>query len=174
LANQLRAALLKGQTIEQALLTLSRLGPAALRPALAELVTTMRARGLPEALDGLAERLADPLGDDLVRALRLVDQFGPESTTDVLRHLVASSRQRLELEGEARARQSQQRWVAGIATAFPLVLVVGLKWLNPAFMAIYDRPDGQLVLALCLLWTLGGYLVSRKLGRLPRLRRIGG
>jgi Flp pilus assembly protein TadB len=172
LANQLRAALLKGQTIEQSLLGLSRLGPAVLRPALGELITTMRARGLPEALDEFSQRLADPIGDDLVRALRLVYQFGPDATPDVLRHLVDDSRQRLELEREARSRQSQQRWVASIATAFPVLLVPGLKWINPTFMAVYDQPGGQLVLGLCLLWALAWYLVALRLGRLPRLRRV--
>jgi tight adherence protein B len=132
----------------------------------------MRERDLPTALEELQERLANQIADELVAALLLVHEFGPRETTAVLERLVDTSRQQAALLGEAQGRQSERRRIAAITIALPALLLLGLKWLDPQFMSVYDEPGGQVVVAGCTIWLLAGYGVARYLGRLPRPRRV--
>ena len=67
----LRDAVRGGLGVTDALGGLARWGPVALRPALGQLAADAAALGLPDALEGFARRLADPLADVLAATLAL-------------------------------------------------------------------------------------------------------
>jgi hypothetical protein len=71
-----------------------------------------------------------------------------------------------------RAQQAQHETSARIVAAVPVVVLVGLRLLNPGYVAVFDTPPGQVVLAGCAALLLAGYAAMRHVALLPAGRRI--
>ena len=54
----------------------------------------------------------------------------------------------------------------------PLVVLVVIRQLNPAYLAVFDTPFGQMVLAACLVSVALGYAAMRWMARLPGDPRV--
>ena len=76
------------------------------------------------------------------------------------------------MRATVRAQQAQHETSARIVAAVPVAVLVGLRLLNPAYVAVFDTPAGQAVLAGCAVLVLGGYAAMRHVARLPAGRRI--
>jgi tight adherence protein B len=172
LAEQLRASVGAGESIEQGLVKLAATGPAALRPELLRLVMRQQVEGFEPALCEFRDRLGDALADEACGALLLEYRLGGKQIGLVLSRLADSTRQKLALRQEAIARQAQVRLTARIVMAVPVLTLVLLRLISPEYLAVYDGPTGQLVLLGCLVWLAIGYGVLLWLGRLPSSPRV--
>jgi tight adherence protein B len=168
----LRDAVRGGLGVTDALGGLARWGPVALRPALGELAADAAALGLPEALEGFARRLADPLADVLVATLALNHRLGGRNLSEVLDDLAAAIHAEAHTLREVRARQAQQRLSARLVAAAPLVILLAIRQTNPAYLAPFDAPTGQAVLAVALVLILVGYGAMVRLARPPAGTRL--
>ena len=61
---------------------------------------------------------------------------------------------------------------ARIVAAVPLVVLVAIRQLNPAYLAVFDTPFGQMVLAACFVSVALGYAAMRWTARLPGDPRV--
>lgn len=168
----LRDAVRGGLGVTDALGGLARWGPPTLRPALGQLAADAATLGLPQALEGFARRLADPLADVLAATLALNHRLGGRNLSEVLDDLAAAIHAEAHTLREVRARQAQQRLSARLVAAAPLVILVAIRRTNPAYLAPFDTPTGQAVLAVALVLILVGYGAMVRLARPPAGTRL--
>ncbi|WP_199423999.1 type II secretion system F family protein [Actinotalea solisilvae] len=168
LASGIRA----GLSLPEALAQLGDRGPAELRPAFQAFAADHRATGrFGDALDALKARLADPVADRIVEALRLTREVGGTDLGRLLRTLSGFLREEARTRGELEARQSWTVNAARLAVAAPW-LVLALLSTRPETAAVYDSPAGAAVLALGGGCTVVAYRLMVRIGRLPEDVRV--
>jgi tight adherence protein B len=171
-AGQLRDSIRAGLSVQEAFTGLARSGPEALRPEFGTLVREARLVGFAPALTAMRERLADPLFDVIAVSLLLNDRLGGRNVGQVLDRLAAAMRAQLRVQDELRAYQARNVLSARIIAAVPLAVLIGIRQVNPDYLALFDEWLGQLLLAGCLASIAVGYAGMRWLTRLPGERRV--
>ncbi|WBU38195.1 type II secretion system F family protein [Homoserinibacter sp. YIM 151385] len=123
--DHLVSALRSGMTLSEALAALGDTGPAVAREPFREFAREVQRTGdIGLAFDGVKARLADPVADRIVEALRMAREVGGAELTGVLRALAASLREEAALRAEVEARQSWVRNAARLGVAAPWVVLL--------------------------------------------------
>lgn len=169
---QLRNAIRTGLSVPEALVALARSGPAALRPEFAALAREMRLSGLAPAVAAAQERLADPVFDVVAATLVLNDRIGGRNVSEVLDRVAQATRAELQVQQELRAYQARNVLSARIIAAVPLLVLVGIRQLNPGYLALFNDWSGQLLLAGCVASVAVGYAGMLWTTRLPGEQRV--
>lgn len=168
LASSIRA----GLSLPEALTQLGIRGPAPLRSAFLAFGADYRATGrFEECLDVLKDRLADPVADRIVEALRLAREVGGTDLGRLLRTLSGFLREDAYTRSELVARQSWTVNAARLAVAAPW-LVLGLLSLQSSVVQEYNTRAGVVVLLIGLSSSLVAYRLMVRLGRLPADVRV--
>jgi tight adherence protein B len=170
--DNLASAVRAGLSLPEALTQLGERGPAPLRPAFAAFGRDYLASGrFGACLDALKDRLADPVGDRVVEALRIAREVGGGDLGRTLRSLSRFLRDDARTRSELEARQA---WVvngARLAVASPWIVLLVLSF-QPEVIGRYRSPAGVVVLciggAACLL----AYRLMVRIGRLPEEKRV--
>ena len=161
-----------GLSLPEALGSLSERGPAELRPAFRAFAEDYRATGrFLACLEALKERLADPVGDRVVEALRITREVGGSDLGRLLRTLSGFLREDARLRSELEARQSWTVNAARLAVSAPWV-VLGLLATRPEAVQAFDRPAGLAVLMTGAVVSVVAYRLMVRLGRLPEDERV--
>lgn len=169
---QLRDSIRAGLAIQEALTNLARSGPEVLRPEFTTLAREMRLLGFEEALAGMRERLADPVFDVVASSLLINDRLGGRNLSQVLDRLAHATQSQLRIQEEIRAYQAKNVLSARIVALVPVVVLVGIRSVNPLYLAVFDTVWGQAVLAGCLVSIALGYAGMLWMTRLPGERRV--
>ena len=168
LASGIRA----GMSLAEAVGQVGDRGPVELRPAFRAFAEDYRASGrFGDCLDLLKARLADPVGDRIVEALRLTRDVGGTDLGRLLRTLSSFLRADARARGELEARQSWTVNGARVAVAAPWV-VLALLASRPEAVAAYNTPTGAFVLALGGGCSLVAYRLMIRIARLPEDERV--
>lgn len=166
------SAVRAGLALPEALVQLADRGPAELREPFAAFAHDYRASGrFSESLDRLKERLADPVADRLVEALRLAREVGGSDLGRVLRTLSTFLRDDARSRAELEARQSWTVNAARLAMAAPWVVLLLLATRGSALQA-YRQPTGVLILVIGAVVSLVAYQLMTRIGRLPQEQRV--
>lgn len=161
-----------GLSLPEALIALGERGPAELRPAFVAFGEDYRATGrFAEALTLLKARLADPVADRIIEALRLTRDVGGTDLGRLLRTLGQFLREDLRTRGELEARQSWTVAGARLAVAAPW-LVLALLATRPGTAAAFDTPAGVAVLVAGAVACVVAYRLMLRIGRLPEDVRV--
>ena len=120
-----------------------------------------------ECLDALKARLADPVADRIVEALRLTRDVGGTDLGRLLRTLSTFLREDVRTRGELEARQSWTVYAARLAVAAPWI-VLALLSTRPEAAAAYDTPAGFAVLVVGGACTVVAYLAHAAHRAAPR------
>jgi tight adherence protein B len=161
-----------GLSLPQAVAQLGTRGPDELRPAFVAFGEDFRATGrFGESLDALKERLADPVADRIVEALRVTREVGGTDVGTMLRTLSEFLRDDARTRGELEARQSWTVNAARLAVAAPWV-VLALLATRPGGVDAYNSAAGATVLIAGALATVLAYRVMITIGRLPDEARV--
>ncbi len=169
---QLRDAIRTGLSVPEALAGLARTGPEPLREEFRTLTRELRLIGFEPAITSMRERLADPVFDLVAATLILNDRLGGRNLSQVLDRLAEATRAQLRTQDELRAYQARNVFSARIVAAVPLVVLFGIRQVNPGYLAVFDRWPGQLLLAGCLVSVVLGYAAMRWTSRLPGEPRV--
>ena len=168
LASGIRAGLSLAEAVGQ----VGERGPEELRPAFRAFAEDYRASGrFNDCLDRLKERLADPVADRIVEALRLTRDVGGTDLGRLLRTLSAFLRADARARGELEARQSWTVNGARVAVAAPW-LVLALLATRPEAVAAYNTGAGAAVLVAGGACSLVAYRMMVRIGRLPEDERV--
>ena len=170
--DNLSSAVRAGLSLPEALMQLGERGPEILRPPFRQFGRDYQATGrFHDSLDLLKARLADPVGDRVIEALRIAREVGGGDLGRMLRSLSGFLRDDLRTRGELESRQS---WTVNGAR-----LAVGAPWAVLLFMCLqrdvvqrFATPAGLIVLATGAVLCVVAYRLMLWIGRLPTEKRI--
>lgn len=161
-----------GLSLPEALMQLGQRGPAELRPAFEAFGHDYRASGLfTDSLDRLKERMADPVADRLVEAVRLAREVGGSDLGRVLRTLSTFLREDARSRAELEARQSWTVNAARLAMVAPWIVLLLMATRGTALQA-YREPTGVVILIVGGVLSVVAYQVMVRIGRLPEEQRV--
>ncbi|MFC7376285.1 type II secretion system F family protein [Brachybacterium sp. GCM10030267] len=170
--DHINSAIRAGLSLPEALVQLSRKGPEELRPAFVEFSLDYQASGdFAACLDRLKVRLADPVGDRIVEALRITRDVGGTDLGGLLRTLAAFLREDARTRAELEARQSWTVNAARLALAAPWV-VLALMATRPQAAQAYDSPMGMVMILVGAAVSLVAYRIMIQIARLPQDERV--
>lgn len=170
--DHLNSAIRAGLSLPEALVQLGRKGPEELQPAFLEFSRDYQASGdFAVCLDHLKVRLADPVGDRIVEALRITRDVGGSDLGALLRTLAAFLREDARTRSELEARQSWTVNAARLALAAPWV-VLALMSTRPQAAQAYDTTAGMVMIVIGALVSLLAYRVMLAIARLPQDERV--
>ena len=166
------SAIRAGLSLPEALVQLSRKGPEELRPAFTEFALDYQTSGdFANSLDRLKVRLADPVGDRIVEALRITRDVGGTDLGSLLRTLSAFLREDARTRAELEARQSWTVNAARLALVAPWV-VLGLMATRPQAAQAYDSTMGLVLIVVGAGVSFIAYRVMLQIARLPQDERV--
>lgn len=170
--DNLTSAVRAGLSLPEALIQLGERGPEQLRESFVQFGRDYQATGrFHESLDLLKERLADPVGDRVVEALRIAREVGGGDLGRMLRSLSGFLRDDLRTRGELESRQSWTVNGARLAVAAPW-LVLLLMCLQGDVVQRFATGAGLIVLVIGAVLCVVAYRLMMWIGRLPTERRI--
>jgi len=165
-SSRLRDAIRSGIGIADALANVAENAPRRIRADLRRLVSEARVSDLPEAARAFAARVADPSADLLASALGTSVRLGSRNLSEVLDALAEATTAQAAAVREARARQTRNRFSARIVAAVPILLLLAIRQANPAYLAPFETPFGQVVLAFAFALIWAGYVAMRRAARI--------
>jgi tight adherence protein B len=161
-----------GLALPEALAGLAVRGPEPLRDAFAAFALDYQASGrFVDALDRLKDRLADPVGDRVVEALRVAREVGGGDLGRLLRSLSSFLREDARTRSELESRQAWTVNGARLAVSAPWLVLLLLSFQHDV-IARYATPAGVVVLVVGAGTCLAAYWLMMRIGRLPTERRI--
>jgi tight adherence protein B len=168
LASGIRA----GLALPEALAGLAVRGPEPLRAPFAAFALDYQASGrFAESLDRLKERLADPVGDRVVEALRVARDVGGGDLGRLLRSLSSFLREDARTRSELESRQAWTVNGARLAVSAPWLVLLMLSFQHDV-IARYATGAGVVVLFFGAAMCATAYWLMVRIGRLPAERRI--
>jgi tight adherence protein B len=170
--DHLRSAIRAGLPLPEALIQLGEKGPEELRHVFRDFGADYRAGGQFEAsLNHLKHRLADPVADRIVEALRLTREVGGSDLGRLLGTLAEFLRENSRTRSELEARQSWTINAARLAVAAPWIVMILLAT-RPEAVQAYNTPMGAGVLLGGLVVSLVCYSIMLRIGALPQDERV--
>ena len=170
--DQLASGIRAGLSLSEALGQLGERGPEQVREPFTSFAEDFRASGrFGDCLDALKARLADPIADRIVEALRITRDVGGTDVGRLLRTLSQFLRDDARTRGELEARQSWTVNAAKLAVAAPWV-VLALLSTRPANAAAYNTASGVTILVIGGVSTVLAYRLMVRIGRLPEESRV--
>ncbi|WP_120004270.1 type II secretion system F family protein [Nesterenkonia muleiensis] len=170
--DHLRSAVRSGLSLPEGLIELAHSGPQPLREPFAEFGRDWRASvPMDSALERLKVRLADPVGDRIVLALRMTRELGGTDLGRLLDTLADVLRENARTRSELEARQSWTITGAKLAVAGPWAVVLLLS-ARPEAAEAYRTATGMVVLAAGLAVSVVCYQLMLRIGALPAEERV--
>lgn len=170
--DHIASAIRAGLSLPEALVQLGRKGPEELQPAFVEFGRDYQASGdFASSLDRLKVRLADPVGDRIVEALRITRDVGGTDLGVLLRTLSTFLREDARTRAELEARQSWTVNAARLALAAPWI-VLALMSTRPQAAQAYDTPAGLVMIVAGGVVSVIAYRVMLMIARLPQDERV--
>ncbi|MBT2513896.1 type II secretion system F family protein [Arthrobacter sp. ISL-30] len=170
--DHLRSAIRAGLSLPEALIQLAGNGPEELRHVFRDFGADYRSGGnFDSSLTKLKERLADPVADRIIEALRLTREVGGSDLGRLLGTLAEFLRESARTRSELEARQSWTINAARLAVAAPWIVLVLLASRPEAVLA-YNTAMGAAVLLGGLVVSLLCYSAMLRIGALPEDERV--
>ena len=170
--DHLRSAIRAGLSLPEALIQLGAKGPEELRHVFRDFGADYRAGGqFDGSLNKLKDRLADPVADRIVEALRLTREVGGSDLGKLLGTLAEFLREDARTRSELEARQSWTVNAARLAVAAPWIVMILLAS-RPEAVQAYNTPLGAGVLVGGLVVSLVCYSIMLRIGALPQDERV--
>jgi tight adherence protein B len=170
--DHLRSAIRAGLTLPEALIQLGDKGPEELQPAFRDFARDYRSgQRFTDALDHLKFRMADPVADRLIAALRLTREVGGADIGNLLSTLSEFLREDARTRSELESRQSWTVNAARLAVAAPWIVLL-LLGTQPEAVKVYQTLAGLLVLVGGLVISVVCYQLMLRIGSLPEEKRV--
>jgi Flp pilus assembly protein TadB len=159
--------------LEQAIPSSVRVAAPAIREPLIRLVDRLHTRmPLPDALRRFADDLDDPSADLIIAALIINSRLRGPGLRDLLSALADSVREELDMRRKVNAERRSTRRSVQIVVAVSVGLALGMAIFNRGYVSVYDRPIGQVILAVVVALYAAAFLWLRRLARFDPPERL--
>jgi tight adherence protein B len=166
------SAVRAGLSLSEALAQVGERGPLPLREPFRRFGADYASTGrFAESLDRLKARLADPVGDRVVEALRIAREVGGGDLGRLLRSLSTFLRDDARTRSELESRQSWSVNGARVAVAAPWLVLAMLSFQGDVIQR-YNSPVGALIIAGGAVVCVLAYRLMLRIGRLPEPERV--
>jgi tight adherence protein B len=166
------SAVRAGLSLSEALAQVGERGPLQLREPFRRFGADYASTGrFAESLDRLKARLADPVGDRVVEALRIAREVGGGDLGRLLRSLSTFLRDDARTRSELESRQSWSINGARVAVAAPWLVLAMLSFQGDVIQR-YNTPVGALIIGAGAVICVIAYRVMLRIGRLPEPERV--
>ena len=170
--DNLASAVRAGLSLPESLVQLGERGPEGLRAPFIRFGRDYQVTGrFDESLDLLKARLADPVGDRVIEALRIARDVGGGDLGRMLRALSGFLRDDLRTRGELESRQSWTVNGARLAVVAPWAVLLAMSFQREV-VARYASTAGVVVLIVGAVLCVVAYRLMLWIGRLPSERRV--
>ncbi|GAB2572902.1 type II secretion system F family protein [Kribbella endophytica] len=170
--DNIASAVRAGLSLSEALAQVGERGPLPLREPFRRFGADYASTGrFADSLDRLKARLADPVGDRVVEALRIAREVGGGDLGRLLRSLSSFLRDDARTRSELESRQAWSVNGARVAVAAPW-LVLGLLSFQGDVIQRYNSPVGALIIGIGAVVCVVAYRVMLRIGRLPEPERV--
>lgn len=161
-----------GHGLISAIVTSARTAPAPIAEEVAELAAALQAGTDPQdALNRLADALADFKADEVIGALKLHAGDRGQRLSEVLDSVAASAAKEVVMRRGVAAKRAEPRFVTRFMTAL-IAIVLVVVFSNGAYAKPYGDLVGQLVLLAATLLLVGLLAWIRRLTQPPRRHRF--
>jgi len=170
--DNIASAVRAGLSLSEALAQVGERGPLPLREPFRRFGADYASTGrFADSLDRLKARLADPVGDRVVEALRIAREVGGGDLGRLLRSLSTFLRDDARTRSELESRQSWSVNGARVAVAAPWLVLAMLSFQGDVIQR-YNSPMGALIIAIGAVVCLIAYRLMLRIGRLPEPERV--
>jgi tight adherence protein B len=170
--DNIASAVRAGLSLSEALAQVGERGPLPLREPFRRFGADYASTGrFADSLDRLKARLADPVGDRVIEALRIAREVGGGDLGRLLRSLSSFLRDDARTRSELEARQSWSVNGARVAVAAPW-LVLGMLSFQGDVIQRYNSPVGALIIGVGAAVCVVAYRLMLRIGRLPEPERV--
>lgn len=170
--DNISSAVRAGLSLAEALAQVGERGPVALRDPFRRFGADYASTGrFADSLDRLKARLADPVGDRVIEALRIAREVGGGDLGRLLRSLSSFLRDDARTRSELESRQSWSVNGARVAVAAPWLVLAMLSFQGDVIQR-YNSPVGALIIAVGAVVCVVAYRVMLRIGRLPEPQRV--
>lgn len=170
--DNIASAVRAGLSLSEALAQVGERGPLPLREPFRRFGADYASTGrFADSLDRLKARLADPVGDRVVEALRIAREVGGGDLGRLLRSLSTFLRDDARTRSELESRQSWSVNGARVAVAAPWMVLALLSFQGDVIQR-YNSPMGALIIAIGATVCVVAYRLMLRIGRLPEPERV--
>ncbi|MFK4087785.1 type II secretion system F family protein [Kribbella sp. NPDC020789] len=170
--DNIASAVRAGLSLSEALAQVGERGPLPLREPFRRFGADYASTGrFAESLDRLKARLADPVGDRVVEALRIAREVGGGDLGRLLRSLSTFLRDDARTRSELESRQSWSVNGARVAVAAPWLVLAMLSFQGDVIQR-YNSPVGAIVIGVGAVICVVAYRLMLRIGRLPEPERV--
>ncbi|MEI8409310.1 MULTISPECIES: type II secretion system F family protein [unclassified Kribbella] len=170
--DNIASAVRAGLSLSEALAQVGERGPLPLREPFRRFGADYASTGrFADSLDRLKGRLADPVGDRVVEALRIAREVGGGDLGRLLRSLSTFLRDDARTRSELESRQSWSVNGARVAVAAPWLVLALLSFQGDVIQR-YNSPMGALIIAIGATVCVIAYRLMLRIGRLPEPERV--
>ncbi|MEV0799082.1 type II secretion system F family protein [Kribbella sp. NPDC050281] len=170
--DNIASAVRAGLSLSEALAQVGERGPLPLREPFRRFGADYASTGrFADSLDRLKARLADPVGDRVVEALRIAREVGGGDLGRLLRSLSTFLRDDARTRSELESRQSWSVNGARVAVAAPWLVLALLSFQGDVIQR-YNSPVGALIIGVGAAVCVIAYRLMLRIGRLPEPGRV--
>ncbi|TCO47043.1 tight adherence protein B [Kribbella antiqua] len=170
--DNIASAVRAGLSLSEALAQVGERGPLPLREPFRRFGADYASTGrFADSLDRLKARLADPVGDRVVEALRIAREVGGGDLGRLLRSLSTFLRDDARTRSELESRQSWSVNGARVAVAAPWLVLALLSFQGDVIQR-YNSPIGALIIGVGAIVCVVAYRLMLRIGRLPEPERV--
>jgi tight adherence protein B len=170
--DNIASAVRAGLSLSEALAQVGERGPLPLREPFRRFGSDYASTGrFAESLDRLKARLADPVGDRVVEALRIAREVGGGDLGRLLRSLSTFLRDDARTRSELESRQAWSINGARVAVAAPWLVLALLSFQGDVIQR-YNSPVGALIIGGGAVVCVIAYRLMLRIGRLPEPERV--
>ncbi|WP_405071576.1 type II secretion system F family protein [Kribbella sp. NBC_01510] len=170
--DNIASAVRAGLSLSEALAQVGERGPLPLREPFRRFGADYASTGrFAESLDRLKARLADPVGDRVVEALRIAREVGGGDLGRLLRSLSSFLRDDARTRSELESRQSWSVNGARVAVAAPWLVLALLSFQGDVIQR-YNSAMGAVIIGAGAVVCVVAYRLMLRIGRLPEPERV--
>jgi len=157
-----RDSIVAASGLEEAIVATAPVAPAPIGREVRALVRRLDHQRLPDALVAFGNDLDHPSGDLVVAALTIASRLEASDLSGLLSRLADATRGEARMRIRVEVGRTRVRTATKVIVGVVVAAVVFLAVVNREYLAVYDSPTGQLVLAAVGgIFATGAWLLAR-------------